>query len=696
MPVVGEWRMQGSGQDTAQWSARKTAIGCSTTQNLDASIADSMKNIGTSAPISMTTGAMLLDPANKSRNECSSLRGVTDLHVRPVCHVYTILDTLATTCKSLPWSAQPATRNSLVRRVAARHVSPNILPDGTRSCLPVCSNGTRFPLNYPHASSRSTMPIQFLLQPKIQCLMGCSASTATAVMMDPALDGEGSLVKSALQSFSPRLRNVVFVAGGASPSQQAVTQFLVKRLAFTEASFPAIAAMASESGPAKASAFAAGPDSAEDAQAAEAATARKQVAAFLTYLSGLSPGSKVVATGFPSTLAQWKAWQTASPSAASTLLVFSVNGELDAHADSAAPPASSASSAAAAAALAPAPAAGTASSGELAAALLASGLLRRIPTGLPELQALQIAHRAAASLVDPLVKPAPGPGVGGEATDAAQPDGPAPSLQRMGSQQLISAAANAAGIPVTRVLFAVAGPGAGKRQHAQRIAAAGGYTYISAGDLLKAEVARGGAHAAAIADALAKGALVDGDVVCALIERELTARAAAGTVRFLVEGFPRSQANRDAWERLSAGRAITEGVLYLDCPEQVLRARVGQRSEAKGKEYAGATFFSPFFDLTLAQAKRRSNITMLTLLSASFPSFPFISSSRPSPSRRRIRRDPGRGGGQVRCLRARPAAHGGRAREGFLTRASRRLLRRRRRSYPLQEGTLGPGYPTPH
>ncbi len=217
--------------------------------------------------------------------------------------------------------------------------------------------------------------------------------------------------------------------------------------------------------------------------------------------------------------------------------------------------------------------------------LITRGLLRRVPFDIAPSLSLQIVHKATANVVDPLVSPSP---VSGTLSNGSSNKTKASNDKQHQQQQQLplspkssSIPANPLQIPLTRVLFVVAGPGAGKKKHAARLASAGGYTYISAGALLQEEVKSKGPAADHIEKCLKAGELVSGEVICDLLEKALTKGVAEGSTRFVVEGFPRSQEHRSVWDKRAEGRVFTEGVVYLECPVDELRSRVTRRLESK-------------------------------------------------------------------------------------------------------------------
>jgi adenylate kinase len=120
-------------------------------------------------------------------------------------------------------------------------------------------------------------------------------------------------------------------------------------------------------------------------------------------------------------------------------------------------------------------------------------------------------------------------------------------------------------------------PGTGKGTQCARLAQAYGYTHLSTGELMRAEVASGSdLGRGELAGALAAGVLVDS----ALVQR-LLVQAMAGSAcrRFLLDGFPRSLEQAEAFE---AVHGLPNFVLHFEGAVEVLKARVLAAGKAAG------------------------------------------------------------------------------------------------------------------
>lgn len=129
--------------------------------------------------------------------------------------------------------------------------------------------------------------------------------------------------------------------------------------------------------------------------------------------------------------------------------------------------------------------------------------------------------------------------------------------------------------PEPRIVFVLGGPGAGKGTMCELAEIQLGWTHLSTGDLLRAEQKAGGPTTEIIKEYIAAGKLVPDKIVVGLLKEamERTIRT-TGKRNFLIDGFPRSQSNLDAWyEVFGQDRALPD-MLYFECPFDVLEQRI--------------------------------------------------------------------------------------------------------------------------
>jgi UMP-CMP kinase len=171
-----------------------------------------------------------------------------------------------------------------------------------------------------------------------------------------------------------------------------------------------------------------------------------------------------------------------------------------------------------------------------------------------------------------------------------------------------------------RVVFVLGAPGVGKGTQCQLLcqqqnnkddndrSSSTHWCHLSAGDLLRAERQKGTSILATeINRCIDAGQLVRSEITCQLLYNAM--RAAYETNRsctnFLVDGYPRSQGNVDAWDRMfgtttSSSSSSSKGgkgdndtnnnirtdvvfVLNYVCPEDVLVGRLLERGKSSGR-----------------------------------------------------------------------------------------------------------------
>nr|GMC86633.1 UMP-CMP kinase 3 [Ipomoea batatas] len=98
-----------------------------------------------------------------------------------------------------------------------------------------------------------------------------------------------------------------------------------------------------------------------------------------------------------------------------------------------------------------------------------------------------------------------------------------------------------------KVVFVLGGPGSGKGTQCANIVEHFGYTHLSAGDLLRAEIKSGSENGTMIQNMIKEGKIVPSEVTIALLQRAIQEN---GNDKFLIDGFPRNEENRAAFERV--------------------------------------------------------------------------------------------------------------------------------------------------
>jgi adenylate kinase len=125
-------------------------------------------------------------------------------------------------------------------------------------------------------------------------------------------------------------------------------------------------------------------------------------------------------------------------------------------------------------------------------------------------------------------------------------------------------------------------PGSGKGTQSEKLIAKYGLIHLSTGDLLRKEIAAAtplGLEAKSLMD---KGQLVPDAVVVGMISSALTANPNANG--FLFDGFPRTQAQAEALDKLlDLNKTAINAVLFLQVNEEELIKRLIKRAETSGR-----------------------------------------------------------------------------------------------------------------
>ncbi|BHF81791.1 cytidine monophosphate (UMP-CMP) kinase 1, cytosolic [Sparganum proliferum] len=105
----------------------------------------------------------------------------------------------------------------------------------------------------------------------------------------------------------------------------------------------------------------------------------------------------------------------------------------------------------------------------------------------------------------------------------------------------------------------------------QKIAETYNLVHLSAGELLRKEMADPLSHfAAEIEPYIKAGTIVPVEITCSLLHKAmLEGFKSKQCVTYLIDGFPRNEDNKSGWERNMCDKTRVLQVLVLDCPEDV-------------------------------------------------------------------------------------------------------------------------------
>lgn len=127
-----------------------------------------------------------------------------------------------------------------------------------------------------------------------------------------------------------------------------------------------------------------------------------------------------------------------------------------------------------------------------------------------------------------------------------------------------------------KVIFVLGGPGSGKGTQCASIVEHFGFTHLSAGDLLRAEINSGNENGLMIQNMIKEGKIVPSEVTVKLLQN---AMIKSGNDKFLIDGFPRNEENRAAFELVTG--ITPEFILFFDCPEEEMEKRLLGRNQGR-------------------------------------------------------------------------------------------------------------------
>ena len=138
--------------------------------------------------------------------------------------------------------------------------------------------------------------------------------------------------------------------------------------------------------------------------------------------------------------------------------------------------------------------------------------------------------------------------------------------------------------PKPNVVFVLGGPGTGKGTMCELAESQLGWTHLSTGVLLRAELQAGGPNAAIIEEFINTGKLVPNGITVILLKNAMEkAIRTTGKKNFLVDGFPRSLNNMEGWYEIFGREAELPKMLYFECPYPVLEKRILGRAKWTGR-----------------------------------------------------------------------------------------------------------------
>lgn len=139
-------------------------------------------------------------------------------------------------------------------------------------------------------------------------------------------------------------------------------------------------------------------------------------------------------------------------------------------------------------------------------------------------------------------------------------------------------------VPKANIVFVLGGPGAGKGTMCELSEMQLEWTHLSTGVLLRAEQNAGGPTTKIIKNYIEAGKLVPNEIVVRLLKDAIEkVIRTTGKKNFLIDGFPRSFSNLEAWYEVFGREDELPKMLYFECPFEVLEKRILGRAKYSGR-----------------------------------------------------------------------------------------------------------------
>jgi len=130
------------------------------------------------------------------------------------------------------------------------------------------------------------------------------------------------------------------------------------------------------------------------------------------------------------------------------------------------------------------------------------------------------------------------------------------------------------------VVFVLGPPGAGKGSQCALLASEHPVAHLSAGELLRTEMASPDSKYREVIDnCIREGVVVPAEITVKLLRNAILANTTAKL--FLIDGFPRAMDNYECFRRVLG--PYDKFMVCLDCPEEELVKRISERAKVSGR-----------------------------------------------------------------------------------------------------------------
>jgi len=129
------------------------------------------------------------------------------------------------------------------------------------------------------------------------------------------------------------------------------------------------------------------------------------------------------------------------------------------------------------------------------------------------------------------------------------------------------------------IIFVIGGPGSGKGTQCELIVKKYGFTHLSTGDLLRAEVQGGTERGKQLSAIMERGELVPLDTVLDML-RDAMADAIKTSKGYLIDGYPREVKQGEEFEKKIRDCTM---LLHFEVADDTMMTRLKRRGESSGR-----------------------------------------------------------------------------------------------------------------
>ena len=120
-----------------------------------------------------------------------------------------------------------------------------------------------------------------------------------------------------------------------------------------------------------------------------------------------------------------------------------------------------------------------------------------------------------------------------------------------------------------QIVFILGGPGSGKGTQCADMVEKYGFNHYSTGDLLRQFIKTDCEEAIKIRNLMSQGKLVPSKMLVEIVRRNIFKNGSNNEI-YLIDGFPRSAENYEAWEEVMGDDVKVKTLLYLNCTLETL------------------------------------------------------------------------------------------------------------------------------